>query len=205
MLLIFFGSQCKIQGKIDAQINFGHNFWLEGPTDLRSMPLSYIFHALFMDTPLGYVQHTLPNYQIAKYPNIWLIWLFGYLAAHNKLGQVGYPWKEHEKYSSEALTSGLWEPPVKSYDRNRFVRLFSLVFYMVSQKKETRIQLVPVTGSNLYQNDSRNSSAIVSIWLTPVSNCQHLTDPLPPSGGWRNMWTGPNWFQQDVPKLVPPF
>ena len=26
IVLIFFGSQCKIQGKINAQINFGHNF-----------------------------------------------------------------------------------------------------------------------------------------------------------------------------------
>ena len=25
-LLIFFGSQCKLQGKINARINFGHNF-----------------------------------------------------------------------------------------------------------------------------------------------------------------------------------
>ena len=58
IVLIFFGSQCKIQGKIDAQIYFGHNFWPEGPTDLWSTPLSYIFHALFRDTPLGYVQHT---------------------------------------------------------------------------------------------------------------------------------------------------
>ena len=41
--------------------------------------------------------------QIAKYPDIWLIWLFGYLAARDKRGQVGYPWKEHEKCSSEAL------------------------------------------------------------------------------------------------------
>ena len=53
--VIFFGSQCKIQGKIDAQIYFGHNFWQEGPTDLRSTPLSYIFHALFRDTPHGHV------------------------------------------------------------------------------------------------------------------------------------------------------
>ena len=58
IVLIFFGSQCKIQGKINAQINFGHNFLLEGHADLRSTLLSYIFHALSRDTPLGYVQHT---------------------------------------------------------------------------------------------------------------------------------------------------
>ena len=64
--VIFFGSQCKIQGKIDAHIYFGHNFWQEGPTDLRSTPLSYIFDALFRDTPLGHVCRTQPNSQIAK-------------------------------------------------------------------------------------------------------------------------------------------
>ena len=73
----------------------GHNFWLEWPTDVRSTPLSYIFNALFRDTPLGHVFGAQPNSQIAKYPNIWLIWLFGYLAARKKHGQVGYPWKEH--------------------------------------------------------------------------------------------------------------
>ena len=73
----------------------GHNFWLEWPTDVRSTPLSYIFNALFRDTPLDHVFCAQPNSQIAKYPNIWLIWLFGYLAACKKHGQVGYPWKEH--------------------------------------------------------------------------------------------------------------
>ena len=33
----------------------GHDLWLECPTDLRSTPLSYIFNALFTDTPLGYL------------------------------------------------------------------------------------------------------------------------------------------------------
>ena len=74
--VIFFGSQCKIQGKIDAQIYFGHNFWQEGPTDLRSTPLSYIFDALFRDTPLGHVCRTQPNCQIAKLAKYWDIWLF---------------------------------------------------------------------------------------------------------------------------------
>ena len=54
-VLIFFGSQCKIQGKIKAKINFGHNFWVEGPSNFRSTPLSNIFDSLFRDTPLGHV------------------------------------------------------------------------------------------------------------------------------------------------------
>ena len=56
---------------------FGHNFWLEWPTDVRSTPLSCIFNALFKDTPLGHIPRTQSNGRIAKYPNIWLIWLFG--------------------------------------------------------------------------------------------------------------------------------
>ena len=32
----------------------GHNFWMECPRDLNSTPLSYIFNALFRDTPLAY-------------------------------------------------------------------------------------------------------------------------------------------------------
>ena len=62
MLLIF------LAHKIDAQIYFGHKFWLEGPMDLRSSPLSYIFHALFRETPLGHVHRAQPNNQIAKLP-----------------------------------------------------------------------------------------------------------------------------------------
>ena len=67
------------------------NFWLECPTDLRLTPLGYIFSALFRDTPLGYILCAQPNSQIAKYPNIWLIWLFGYLAARTNHARVGYP------------------------------------------------------------------------------------------------------------------
>ena len=44
----------------------GHNFWLEWPTDLRSTPLSYIFNALFRDTPLGHVHRAQPNSQISQ-------------------------------------------------------------------------------------------------------------------------------------------
>ena len=102
----FFGSQCKIQGKIDAQTYFGHNFWQEGPTDLRSTPLSYIFDALFRHTPLGHLCRTQPNSQIAKLAKYLDIWLFGYLAACGKHARVGYPWKEHQKCSSETLTLG---------------------------------------------------------------------------------------------------
>ena len=78
----------------------GNNFWLECPTDLRSTPLSYIFDALFRDTPLGHVYHTQPNSQIAKLAKYLDIWLFGYLAARKNHTRVGYPWKEHTKCSS---------------------------------------------------------------------------------------------------------
>ena len=115
---------------------FGHNFWLEGHTDLMSMSLSYIFHALSRDTPLGHIYRAQPNSQIAKLAKYRDIWLFGYLARYVEHGQAGYPWKEPEKCSSEVLTWGPYDPPVKSYGQNRFLRLFSLVLYFVSQKKQ---------------------------------------------------------------------
>ena len=141
MLLIFFGSQCKIQGKINAKIYFGHNFWLEGHTDLMSIPLSYICHALFRDTQLGHVYRAQPNSQIVKLAKYLDIWLFGYLVRYVEHTQVGYPWKEHEKCSSEVFTWGPYDPPVKSYGQNRFLRLSSLVFYIVSQKNKQHVFL----------------------------------------------------------------
>ena len=33
----------------------GHNFWMECPMDLNSTPLTYIFNALFRDTPLAHL------------------------------------------------------------------------------------------------------------------------------------------------------
>ena len=74
--------------------------------DLRSTPLSYILNALFRDTPLGHICCTPPNSQIAKLAKYLDIWLFGHLAACAEHGQVGYPCKEHNKYSSEASTLG---------------------------------------------------------------------------------------------------
>ena len=166
-----FGSQCKIQGKINAKIYFSHNFWLEGHTDLMSTPLSYIYHALSRDTPLGHIYRAQPNSQIAKLAKYLDIWLFGYLVRYVKHSQVGYPWKEHEKCSSEALTWGPYDPPVKSYSQNRFFRFFPLYFTLWAKKisntiswhfsylakktkwpqmaKLTWIQVVPVMGSNL--------------------------------------------------------
>ena len=59
--------------------------------DVRSTPLSYIFNALFRDTPLDHVFGAQPNSQIAKLAKYLDIWLFGYLAARQKHGQVRYP------------------------------------------------------------------------------------------------------------------
>ena len=55
VFLIFLALQCKIQGIFLAKKVVGHNFWTEGPTDLRWTSLSYIFDALFGDTPLGHI------------------------------------------------------------------------------------------------------------------------------------------------------
>ena len=60
---IFFSLQCKIQGIFLAKKVVGHNFWTEGPTDLRSTFLSCIFDAFLGDTPLDHIFFT--------YAHIW--------------------------------------------------------------------------------------------------------------------------------------
>ena len=103
------------------------------------MPLSYIFHALSRDAPLGHVYRAQPNSQIAKLAKYLDIWLFGYLVRYFEHSQVGYPWKDQEKSSSEALTWGPYDPLVKSYGQNIFFNLFFLVFYIVSQKNKQHV------------------------------------------------------------------
>ena len=46
--------QCKLQWPISQKMISCYNFWLECPTKVRSTQLSYIFKALFRDTPLAY-------------------------------------------------------------------------------------------------------------------------------------------------------
>ena len=91
-------------GWIEEKSILGDNFWLDHPRDLGSMPLCYIFYALFRDTLFRRDPHTQPNIQIAKYLDIWLLW---YLAAFDRHGDLGCPWKEHWKCSSEALAIGI--------------------------------------------------------------------------------------------------
>ena len=59
-LLIFFSAPCKIQGIFFAKKVVGHNFWTEGPTDLRLTFLSCIFDGRFGDTPLDHIFHICP-------------------------------------------------------------------------------------------------------------------------------------------------
>ena len=61
------------------------------------------FNDLFRDTPLDHIWQGQQNTQIqpnaAKYCN-WPV------SGHAKYGWVGYPWKDHTKWSSDTLTSG---------------------------------------------------------------------------------------------------
>ena len=61
--------QCKLQWAISQKMISGYNFWLECPTKVRSTQLSYIFKALFRDTPLA---HSFCNsgsrWQVARWP-----------------------------------------------------------------------------------------------------------------------------------------
>ena len=69
--LIFLALQCKIQGIFFAKKVVGHNFWTEGPTDLRLTFLSCIFDALFGDTPLDHIFSHMPICPYAHYGHIW--------------------------------------------------------------------------------------------------------------------------------------
>ena len=64
---------------------------MECPVDLNSMPLTYIFNALFRDTPLDHVFGAQPNSKVAKLAKYMDIWLFGYLVRYFEHSQVGYP------------------------------------------------------------------------------------------------------------------
>ena len=71
VLLIFLALQCKIQGIFFAKKVVGHNFWTEGPTDLRSTSLSSIFDAFLGDTPLDHIFSHMPICPYAHMPQIW--------------------------------------------------------------------------------------------------------------------------------------
>ena len=87
-----FSFALHLQWGNQPKIRFGHNFWLGGPIDTRSIRLNCILQDLFRDTPLDHNWHTQISAQIR--PNT----VFG--AA--KYGQVGCPWKDFAKCSSDA-------------------------------------------------------------------------------------------------------
>ena len=68
MSLIFLATPCKIQGIFFAKKVVGHNFWTEGPTDLRLTFLSCIFDGLFGDTPLDHIFSHMPICPYAHMP-----------------------------------------------------------------------------------------------------------------------------------------
>ena len=64
-----------------SKIWFGHNFWLEGPIDLRPTRLNSILQDLFRDTVLD---HIGPLKYVPKYAKYGKICIFGaYLGAPN--------------------------------------------------------------------------------------------------------------------------
>ena len=78
VFLIFLALQCKIQGIFLAKKVVGHNFWTEGPTDLRSTFLSCIFDAFLGDTPLDHIFHICPYAHMPIMP-IMGIWAYGHM------------------------------------------------------------------------------------------------------------------------------
>ena len=93
---IFFSLQCKIQGIFLAKKVVGHNFWTEGPTDLRSTFLSCIFDAFLGDTPLDHIFSHMPICPYAHYGHIWPIW--PYLTLSLATAPCSYSAREFIKY-----------------------------------------------------------------------------------------------------------
>ena len=62
---------CKYKGSIWPKMRFGHNFWLEGPIDLRPMRLNCILQDLFRDNPLDHIWRAHICAQICQiWPNM---------------------------------------------------------------------------------------------------------------------------------------
>ena len=87
-------------------MRFGHNIWLEGPIDLDQR-VSTAFCKIFSGTPhltLFGAPKYAPKYAYLAYLAIFGI--FGRVFGRPKYGQVGYPWKDLAKCSSDALVLG---------------------------------------------------------------------------------------------------
>ena len=125
---------CYYNGAIGPKMRFGCNFWLEGPFDLRPTCLNCILQDIFRDTSLDHIwlaQICTPN---TVFGRIWLYLAYlAYLARafrRAKYRQVGYPWKDLAKCSSDALTLCQYDPPVKSYEQIKFLADFPIVITM---------------------------------------------------------------------------
>ena len=69
---------CNYNGAIRPKMIFGHNFWLEGPIDLRPTRLNCILQDLFRDTPLDHILRAQICTQICIFGifgHIWHIWV----------------------------------------------------------------------------------------------------------------------------------
>ena len=62
----------------------------------------------------------------AKYGRPCQICIFG----RAKYGQEGCPWKDLAKYRSDALVLGEYDPPVKKYDKIKFLADITIVITM---------------------------------------------------------------------------
>ena len=130
----------------------GDNFWLECPTDLRSTPLSYIFNALFRDTPLGYTFCAQPNSQIAKYPNI-ILW-----GLHTTL-QV--PPKDRSKIPTFFLAQATGQVPNLKRPRKQTFRFWNQIFAQVGLFYTGGI----VSGCALHWLDATSVPPWTELWL----------------------------------------
>ena len=137
----------------------------------------YLYHQ-------GNVQTTGGALRAAARP--WLIWsaqicifgcIFGRIIGRSRIGQVGCPWKDLAKCSSDALFLGQWDPPFKSYDQiHFFIIIISMIRAtwssgtfcegMSAAREACRIVNIEANGLGSGQNNHNNCIIMAMIWLS---------------------------------------
>ena len=108
------------------KIWFGHNFWLEGPINLRRTRLNCILQDLFRDIPLDHIACAQICTRICQiWPNMpnMHIWV-------RAIWSSGVSLKRSCKMQFRRVSLRSIDPPVKSYDKIKFLADFPIVITM---------------------------------------------------------------------------
>ena len=106
-----------------SKIGFGHNFWLEGPIDLRPTRLNCILQDLFRDTPLDLIWRAQICTQICIFGifgHIWHIWA-------RQIWSSGVSLKRSCKMKFRPIDLGSIVPPSQKLWPNLNLANFSII------------------------------------------------------------------------------